>query len=167
MRIGDWQGQTVDFDARQIGPVAGYLHRRYINQRTGASVGLSLVFGRPGPVAIHTPDVCYVASGFATASPSKYVLPGSQPPAEFLTAEFVKTRSAEQIHLRTFWSWYAGDSWKVSDTPRFAFAHYPVLYKLHVAREQAAPNEPLDEDPCVEFLQLLLRELQQSVLSPS
>src|SRR5215210_7531380 len=70
--LGDWQGQPLDFEPSQLGPVAGYLYRRYVNQRNGASVSVSLLCGRPGPVAIHTPDVCYVASGYQAAPAREY-----------------------------------------------------------------------------------------------
>ncbi len=170
LTLGDWQGQNLEFDTRQLGPVSGYLYRRYVNQRTGVVVTMSLAFGRSGPVSIHTPDVCYAASGFEAASIRKFTptLDPSQPPAEFQTAQFLRTRTAEQKYLRVFWSWNAGGVWRVSDYPRLAFApRYPVLYKLHLVREMAAPDEPLDGDPCVEFMERLLPELQRTVLAPS
>jgi hypothetical protein len=169
LTLGDWQGQDVEMDKRFLGPVSGCLHRRYVNQRSGVSVFLTLVSGRPGPVAIHTPDVCYVASGFQTASTEKFVprLDPSVPAAEFMTAQFVKSKSADQTNLRVFWSWHAGDRWMVSDSPRFAFAPYRVLYKLHLVRELASAGEPLDDDPCVQLMQLLLPELEKTVFSPS
>jgi hypothetical protein len=170
LTLGDWQGQEMDFDTRQVGPVAGYLYRRYVNQRTGVAVTLSLAFGPSGPVSIHTPDVCYVASGFEAASISKFTptLDASQPAAEFQTAQFIRTRTAERKYLRVFWSWNAGGVWQVASYPRLAFApRYPVLYKLHLVREMAAPDEPLEDDPCVEFMQRLLPELQRSVMATS
>lgn len=170
LTLGDWQGQDLEFDTRQVGPVAGYLYRRYVNQRTGVAVTMALAFGLSGPVSIHTPDVCYVASGFEAASISKFSpsLDPSQPPAEFQTAQFVRTRTADQKYLRVFWSWNAGGIWRVADYPRLAFApRYPVLYKLHLVRELTAPDEPPADDPCVEFMQQLLPELQRSVIAAS
>jgi hypothetical protein len=169
MSLGDWQGNDTPVDPKLIGPVAGFLHRRYLNQRTGVAIVVSLVCGRPGPVAIHTPDVCYVASGFDPATTTIYSPPltSIQPPPQFKTAQFVKTRSTDQIQVRVFWSWNAGGAWQVSDSPRFAFAPYRILYKLHLVRELSSPSEPLDGDPIIEFMQLLLPELQKSVLTPS
>jgi uncharacterized protein DUF3485 len=169
LTLGDWEGQTLEIEPRLVGDVSGFLYRRYVNQRTGAAVTLSLACGRPGPVAIHTPDVCYVASGYE-AGGSGTVTPRlgpGLPPGEFKTAQFIKTRATEQTHLRVFWSWNAGGAWRVSESPRFAFARYPVLYKLHLVRELSAPDEPLDEDPCIDLMQHLVPELQQSVISPS
>jgi hypothetical protein len=169
MTLGDWKGQDVEIDRRFLGPVTGCIHRRYVNQRNGVAVSLTLVSGRPGPVAIHTPDVCYVASGFRPASAEKFVprLDPSLPAAEFMTAQFVKSKSAEQTNLRVFWSWNADGRWVVADTPRFAFAPYRVLYKLHLVRELAVAGEPLDDDPCVQLMQQLLPELQKTVFSPA
>jgi hypothetical protein len=167
MVLGDWHGKPREFDATGLGPISGCLTRYYVNQKTGAGVTMSLVCGRPGPVAIHTPDVCYVASGFQAEQAMNFAPPldPSLPPAEFKTAQFVRTRAAEQTALRVFWSWNAGGTWQVSESPRFAFARQPVLYKLHLVREQTSPSETLADDPCVEFMQQLLPELQKRVIS--
>lgn len=169
MNLGDWQGEARELATSALGPIAGCLARHYVHQRTGARITVSLVCGRPGPVAIHTPDVCYVASGFAEENSTRFSPPlgAALPSAEFKTSQFVRTRTADQTTLRVFWSWNAGGAWTVSETPRFAFAREPVLYKLHLVRELALPAEPLDNDPCVEFLQLFLPELQKKVISPS
>jgi hypothetical protein len=169
MTLGEWQGRAREFDASILGPITGCLTRVYVNQRTGATVTMSLVCGRPGPVAIHTPDVCYVASGYEAENSTTFTpfLGPAVPASEFKTAHFVRTKSAEQSHLRVFWSWNAGGVWTVSDTPRFAFARQPILYKLHLVRELASANEPLNEDPCIDLMQLLLPELERTVITPA
>jgi hypothetical protein len=169
LRLGDWQGQDLAVDPAEVGKVSAYLYRRYINQRNGASVAVILASGRPGPVSIHTPDVCYTASGYESArweviAPS---LDPSLPAAQFKTAHFVKTKSAGQTHLRVFWAWNAGGAWAVPENPRLAFAGYPVLYKLHMVRDMASANEPLEEDPGMDLLRLLVAEFHKSVLSKS
>jgi hypothetical protein len=169
LKLGDWQGKNLELDPRQKGPVAGYLYRRYTNQRTGAAVTVVLVSGRPGPVAIHTPDVCYVASGYQSG-PAATVAPPLGPSlkgSEFKTAVFVKNKVAEQTRLRVFWSWNADGVWQVAESPRLAFAKYPVLFKLHIARELSGTADSLEQEPCIELMQLLLPEFQQVVISPS
>src|SRR6266851_5710169 len=73
--LGDWVGQDIETDSRQVGPIAGYLHRRYLNRQTGTGVTVYLVCGRPGPVCIHTPDVCYAATGHEIVSQERLTLP--------------------------------------------------------------------------------------------
>jgi Protein of unknown function (DUF3485) len=168
-QLGDWQGQDLPVDPAEVGKVSAYLYRRYVNQRNGASVAVILASGRPGPVSIHTPDVCYTASGYESAR-CQVITPGldpSLPAGEFKTAHFVKTKSAGQTHLRVFWAWNAGAAWSVPENPRLAFAGYPVLYKLHMVRDMASASEPLEEDPCMDLLRQLVAAFHKSVISKS
>src|SRR5262249_9023634 len=55
--LGEWRGEEVPIDADSSKGVAGYLCRRYVNQRN-EMVTVALVCGRPGAVVTHTPDVC-------------------------------------------------------------------------------------------------------------
>jgi hypothetical protein len=63
--IGDWVGADQEIDARQLAraEAAGHLARRYVQRRTGAEVSLFIICGRPGPVSVHTPDICYGGIG--------------------------------------------------------------------------------------------------------
>jgi hypothetical protein len=165
--LGEWKGQDVDHDPEQLGPVAGSLYRRYVNRRTSAVVTVFMVCGRPGPVAIHTPDVCYRAGGYEMFSLEKCSLSPATASGKFYTCVLRKTRSSEQHQLRIFWSWYAGGTWRVPNNPRLAFARYGVLCKLYVLREVAGSTEPLDQDPCLDLMSQLLPELQKSIFSSS
>jgi hypothetical protein len=169
LTLGDWQGHDVDADPAETRQLSAYIYRRYINQRTGAAVVLILASGRPGPVSIHSPDVCYVASGYDEAQGQAYRprLDDGLPRAEFRTAHFVKTKSGSQTHVRVWWSWNAGGTWSVPESPRVAFAAYPVLYKLHLLREMAGANDTPDDDPAHELLRLLLAEFHKSLVLKS
>src|SRR5947209_18409507 len=59
LTLGDWDGEALPVEPGSLGAVSGYLYRQYVNRRNGDEVSVFLVCGRPGPVAIHTPDVCY------------------------------------------------------------------------------------------------------------
>lgn len=150
--LGDWQGQTVDKESAPPAGVVGTLCRRYVHGRTGAAVTILVVTARPGPACIHTPDACYVASGYKFTSIGKYTTKGEMP-SEFFTAPFWKQKAADQRNLRILWSWNATGSWQAPDSPRLAFARYPVLHKLYLIRETATPEEPLEGDPCLEFME--------------
>src|SRR5437868_1482731 len=62
--VGDWTSEELNPSGNDRLGLAGQLYRRYINRKTGDTIEIALVCGRPGPVSIHTPDVCYGASGF-------------------------------------------------------------------------------------------------------
>ena len=48
----------------EIGQIDGYLSRTYTNQGTGATVSLLIVGGKPGPISVHTPDICFSGAGY-------------------------------------------------------------------------------------------------------
>jgi hypothetical protein len=56
-----WDGQPEELSDQEVAvaEIDGYVRWRYVNRRTGAVVSMLLVCGRSGPVAAHTPDVCY------------------------------------------------------------------------------------------------------------
>ena len=60
-----------------------------------------LVCGRPGPVSVHTPDVCYAGVGYAMENPPVlYQPPSATPSGEFWMADFVQQKSTIPTHLR-------------------------------------------------------------------
>jgi hypothetical protein len=167
MTLGDWEGQTVEIDPRDLESISGYLCRRYVNRRDHHEVSVFLVCGRPGPVAIHTPDLCYQASGYEVGPRATYTRePGADSPAAaFFTAQCRKVKATEQTRLRIFWSWYAGGTWQVADNPRLTFARHPVLYKLYLVHKTYTANEAFAEDPCTDLMKQLLPELERSVFA--
>src|SRR5438309_2297576 len=65
MTVGEWTGRDLEVTAREraVAQASGLLHRRYVSSRTGGAITIMLVCGRPGPVAVHTPEVCFRSSG--------------------------------------------------------------------------------------------------------
>jgi hypothetical protein len=166
--IGDWEGKPSELDRRQLeaAGIAGHLVRRYVNRQNGEAVTLLIVCGRPGPIAVHTPDVCYSGIGFELreAVTKVTVEAGSPPrPAEFCRGDFVKQGPAPSPSgLRIFWAWDAAGPWAAPENPRLTYAPYRALYKLYVVRELAdRPGSPAGSDKGVEFLRALLPELDR------
>lgn len=165
MELGDWQGQTLDAESRQLGDASGSLLRRYTNKWSGASVTVFLLCGRPGPLAIHPPDSCYAAGGYEIITPSLFKAP-AEPGAvapEFRVARMRKTRAGEQSQLRVFWSWNECNGWRVPSNPRWTFASARVLFKLYLVRELPDFEEPLDDDPAIDLMRRLLPELDEAL----
>jgi hypothetical protein len=168
--VGDWQGTDQELDPRQVvqAEITGYVMRRYVNERTGASVQVLLVCGRPGPTALHSPEVCYPGAGFAPAgAPVRKGFEASSAAScgDFWVGQFQKSAPAPDA-LRIFWSWNGAGTWQAADRPRFHFAHHKALYKLYVIRQLVRPDEPLGEDPTLDFMGHFLPQVQR-VLFPS
>src|SRR5262249_28113353 len=84
-------------------------------------------------------------------------------PAEFFVTHFRKLKPEGEENLRVFWAWSAGEGWQVADNPRVAFVRHAVLYKLYLVRHLNATEDSSREDPCVQFMRVLLPELQKAL----
>ena len=78
-RFGDWRQQgadELDKSSRDELQPAGYFVRRYENRQTGDIVSVTLLLGRPGPISVHTPEVCLAAGTTKpAANANKWPLP--------------------------------------------------------------------------------------------
>jgi hypothetical protein len=165
--IGDWQGVDQPMSPHEVeaAQLSGYVSRRYTNRITGQDVGILLMGGRPGPVAVHTPDICFTAAGYEMDSdPAAFTPPAAGgAPAELMTAIFTRKHAAAPDHLRTFWAWNARGQWEAPANPRLAFARYHALYKLYVVLPTWRPKGRPEDDPRTEFVGVLLRELNRAL----
>jgi Protein of unknown function (DUF3485) len=172
LQIGDWKGEPGELSPRIIeqSEVSGYLLRRYHNRRTNANVSIFLGCGRPGPVSVHSPEVCYVGGGYEILGATKrFPVPSISDGADgaLVVTNFRNPPSQIGGYLRIFWAMTTEGEWDVPQNPRLTFATAPVLYKLYVYRNIANPDEPRESDPCVDLIRQLLPELNKALFPDS
>ena len=169
MTIGEWEGRPTVISARQLAlaEAVGHLSRLDVNRRTGMEVSVVVLCGRPGPISLHSPEVCYTGSGFAQKGDTELrsVKGDDGVTASLYKAQFVKPGAVPDV-LNVFWAWKANGAWAATANPRLAFFRSTVLYKLYAVRRLARPDENLAEEPCLDFLREFLPELKKR-LSPS
>ncbi len=169
MKVGEWEGRPFDIDARQlaIAEAVGHLSRTYTHRRTGAEVSVVVLCGRPGPISLHSPEVCYAGAGFSISGESDTcsVSGENASAAQLFKAKFVKEGPAPET-LNVFWAWKAIGAWTATSNARVAFAQSTVLYKLYVIRRLGRPDDSPAQEPCLDFLRDFLPELDKR-LSPS
>jgi hypothetical protein len=168
LSVGPWQGRPRELDARQAerAEVSGSLLCDYVHAETGATLTVLLVCGRPGPIALHPPDVCCRGAGYIPAGAIAHLdVPAEAvSSASFSVARFKKSGPIPEP-LRVFWSWSADGNWLVPANPRFQFGRAAALYKLYVIRSLPSLEEPLEKDPSQEFLRLFLPEIARSLFA--
>jgi hypothetical protein len=172
--IGSWEGRDEDeqvaaVPAEKVGPI---IIRRYVNRQDPKKVvTILLTAGRAGPMLVnHQPEDCYQAIGFNIDSdPSRYTVPAGSDgrPSDFWVARFAKKAGPVPEYVRLFWSWTSNGVWQVPKYPRLTFAGQGVLYKLYVTRSLAKPEESLEGDACIEFMQVLIPELRKTTFAGS
>src|SRR5581483_9756520 len=93
MQVGEWVGSDIEVKPGQTSPgVTGSIQRSYFNRRLGVTVILALVNGRPGPVATHTPEACYGASGYRVERRAMVPVEAGGGTAHFWTSDATRTR---------------------------------------------------------------------------
>jgi hypothetical protein len=187
--IPDWEvmegGENkIDDKTLQIGGIDGYKSRAYVNRLTGERVTILIVCGRPGPISVHTPDVCFKGRGFEMQGKEERtkIKWSDTNEAEFWTAVFKQPHMAVPSTMRVYWTWTPTGQWQVAENPRFVFGRYKALYKLYVYRE-VSPSEDetkgrpaagenktkgtAEDEVCVRFIKELLPHLQKSLFPES
>ena len=162
LNVGDWEGKRTDHVNDPRSGLAGSVTFRFRHVKSGKAVTVFLACGRPGPVSVHTPDVCYAGAGFEVERIATFTSPRLAGQT-FFTSRLVRKRTTEQSAQRIFWAWHGTDGWEVSDNPRVSFAGRGALYKMYVIREIIGPSDSLENDPCVELMEVLLPALEKHV----
>ena len=137
--VGDWQpGVAIPVPEKEIPKGTVVSCRQFVNEKTNKRVVVSITSGVPGVVAAHTPDVCFLGSGYKLKGPpSKQTLPmpGGGTVSYYL-ADFEKTSAAGTESVRCRWAWTADGTWQAPEYPRLFFArsqvNLPVLYKMYI-----------------------------------
>jgi hypothetical protein len=167
--VGDWKGQPDELDRRQqeAAGIVDYISRRYENRRDGTKVSILLAVGRPGPIASHKPEICYVGAGFESLGdrvPVSVSLGSGRRPAGFAQVQFRKEHAAIPLYLRILYSFNAKGAWVVPEgDTRVTFAAAPALFKLYVVRETPSPDASMKEEPAVDFLRQFLPEVDRAL----
>lgn len=151
--LGEWTpGPAALVDEKNTPKGAKATARTYVHEKGSKRAVVSVTSGVPGVVAAHTPDVCFLGSGYKLKNPpSKQTLPlaggGS---VTFYVADFEKTTAAGTEAVRCRWAWTADGTWHAPDYPRLFFAKsqvsLPILYKLYVVHplgdDDLTKNDP-------------------------
>lgn len=167
MTIGEWTCQEeskLDKNVEQlleVNETKAYISRVYVHQSTGEAVNVFVIFGPKGPVAVHTPEVCYSGKDVRQISNRDAVgmdidgIPGELWKLGFETNGFDKRKMA------VYYGWSDGGPWTAAVNPRFWRTDY--LYKIQTAC-MASGNK---EDSTDEFFKVFLPELRKQMRSNS
>jgi hypothetical protein len=163
LEIGDWVGRRVETDplTHPEEVVGRGVTVQYVNRTDGTAVNVYLACGPADGLISHTPQACYGANGFTWVPPNLRVSPeaGEEAASQFWVSNFVRTEAAVPTYLRVFWAWSDGGHWQTPDNPRRTFRRSPVITKCYVIRTLTTLDEPIEGDPCLRLMAVLLPRL--------
>lgn len=165
LTVGDWDGVATEMTPEQVAAanIAGYVSRKYTHRYDRTEVSLLILCGRPGPVAVHPPEVCYGANGFAMGPVQAEPVGADQ---GVWQTDFTRTSGGVVEKLRVRWAWNDGRGWVAATSPRTDFARSPLLYKMYLVRQVPAKADEAATAPELDLLKDLLPALQAATSHP-
>jgi hypothetical protein len=156
--FGEWASTESPIEQKILdrAEAVGVVSRVYRHSRTGATVSVMILCGPSGPIASHTPDVCYAGAGYGMDGGAvRKTVPPPAGPTTYWSARFAKDRTDPGLEVN--WAWGNGDgTWAAADSPRLEFAGHNVLYKLYATRGLPPPtairSAAPEPDPVHDFL---------------
>jgi hypothetical protein len=167
--IHGWTSEEIEVNARAFDAAgaAGMLKRLYRNPDTGRSVQVMAICGRPGPVSLHPPTVCFVQSGMQQREREQrttITVDGRE--HEFFVGDF-KAPGVLGEWQRTYWAWSTDtQTWHAPKDARMEYAGQPLLYKLYLTTpiDIGADEATVETDPdAVKFMEEFLRAMAKYV----
>jgi hypothetical protein len=171
LTVGDWKGEITkrDVELQTIRNSGAFVLARYVNRRTGETIDVSLICGRPGTLSIHPPTICFPAHGYRLKQGGKRVeVPAekSTPISAWMVADFARQIAAGEEPIHILWCYGVDGEWIAPDNPRVSLAGRQAVYKLYLARAELEEELSAQKDPCVSFLKAFLPELSNALYAP-
>jgi hypothetical protein len=166
--VGNWRLRHEDKLAPDVVKVLqcpAHIIRVYEHQQTGDVATVAVLLGPPGPISVHTPEICYSSRDFTISGDRRTVSISANSGANHAFWELpLKTNNVHATPLRVMYAWSAGTQWEAAKYPRFEFGGLSHLYKLQVAVTKAGPVKSSEFDAGRDFLVGFVDQLQPRLM---
>jgi Protein of unknown function (DUF3485) len=145
-----------------------YFSRVYQHVQTGDTITIAVIAGQPGPVAVHTPEICYSARDYAiSGTRAKYEVVAADGRSHSFWKLALDSRHADGMPLEVVYGWSTGTQWEATERPRYSFGGSSHLYKLQLAAAVPAQRNATEFNPVEDFLTGFLSQLQSKLVDSS
>lgn len=162
--FGDWKRTSKkEIPARILRVLRcyGYLSETYENSSSGGVISVAVLFGPRGPIAVHTPEICYSSVGTQVQGTRRSTsIESENHRDEFWITQFAKEGFQEPC-LEVWYGWSDGGRWHASENPRYWATNH--LYKLQLSGQ---PRKDGTHSDCSSFLENFLPVLRKHLDSP-
>ena len=161
--LGTWKGTDETLDTREMekAGITRAILRSYRDSRSGTTLKVMLICGKPGSVSVHTPEVCYAGEGYQLTREPSTPFPG------FVMADMERRDAPVLDRLRVYWSFNAEGRWESPTNPRLTFAAKPFLYKLYVLHSSPVVDDSTGRQAVDDFALNLASALPLVAESPA
>lgn len=158
MELGPWKCDVegkLDDRVRNTLEATGYISRVYVHQSTGESINVFFVFGPKGPIAVHTPEVCYSARAVTQTSERQSVPCDYDGTKGTIWKLGFETNTIDKRKMSVYYGWTEGGPWQAASNPRFWRTDF--LYKIQTSCQATGKKE----DSTDEFLKYFMPEARK------
>jgi hypothetical protein len=170
--LGSWHmaegsEQTLEPEIAQIAGASDHLDWTYVDEKSGETATVMIIYGLAHRVWPHVPDVCYPTSGFKQVTPSKDIdirIPGTTTKARFRMQDFAKYKPGERDYRVVFHSFRNAGEWGIDMGRKWkGFRYHPGMFKVQVqVRHQGSSSgEKRENDSVDQLLGLIVREIDR------
>ena len=163
--FGDWslvENQQLSESTLSLLQCYGYSSQTYQNARTGRRVNVAVLFGPRGPIAVHTPEVCYSGQGLIPAGNTEQEVISVEGGDHTVWRVNFRSKLDSKPELEAYYAWSDGGVWQAAKHPRVWLTGR--LYKIQLACHPTQAGEVSD---AVMFLQQYLPKLQPLLVKTS
>jgi hypothetical protein len=157
-RSGDWvvsEKSELSAGVAQMLRCYGSEVRTYRNDQTGVAVKVAVLFGPRGPIAVHTPEICYSSIGTSQTRERQVESVSTATQRHELWSVQFSRDPEPQPSLEVWYAWTDGTRWEARENPRYWWTEN--LYKIQVA----GPISDNSQQPIGDFLQAFLPDLER------
>ena len=137
--------------------------RTYVNEMTGVTLSVLVLYGPAEPVLPHTPQVCYPSSGFRSVGETTDhdIKLKNGEIVSFRASVFAKSGGRVLIQQAVYHSYLLGDRWSPDIANRELLRENPGIFKIQIQR-RVVEGEARDQDEPIEsFIQKIVPVLEQ------
>ena len=164
LTLGAWRGEVATLDPKivQATGAVDLITRRYVDQRTGAAIDVIVMYGPPGELYNHTPDVCYPSAGYElNDGPEERTVKAGSIEAPFRAFVFSKGEGGQAALQEVYHSWRSNGEWSLRVGMHKQYERIPGIYKVLMSRHVTERERRDVGNPCEAFLEELIPELER------
>lgn len=161
MTLGDWEGteEVMDPQIAQNAGCTAHVFRTYTNTKTGARIGLILLYGPANEVFLHAPEKCYPNAGYTLVDgPERRRIEAGAGAARypFTSLFFVKGEGGHAERQEVYYTWRYLGQWTPDLVVMKRIERIPGMFKVHLTRQAGAGELRGVGNPCESFLRELM-----------
>ncbi len=158
--LGDWHvlegsESTLEPEIARIATGApdprNSVQRTYVNEKSGESVEVLIIYGLASSVFAHTPDACYPAIGFKSLpsgdQENDIPVPNNPMSAQFRRQHFLKSKAGQTVYREVYYSFENAGQWRYDMEKHWkAFRFHPGMFKVQVQCQGGRTDESSVKD---------------------